>query len=106
MVVYLIVSRSDGDAMLAAGAVTYFGPFSAESRAKFMDKWKDPGCVKRTQSFITEGIINRSPGFDFLSLMRPKPVSGVVSHDTHTLENVLILRLVTKSPLLLHYIYP
>ena len=86
------LQMADGDAMLAAGAVTYFGPFSAECRATFLEKWKDPGGVKRVQSFITEGVIPRSPMFDFLSLLRPAVPSGVVGQDTHTLENILIIR--------------
>lgn len=91
--------KADGDALLAAGAITYYGPFSAETRSKLMRNWVEgslPG-----QSFITEGFVATSRNFDLINaLSTPTELLNLekqgLPKDKQGIENLLIIRELLK----------
>ena len=91
--------KADGDALLAAGAITYFGPFSGDIRAKLLKNWIDgsfPG-----QSFITEGFVCTSRNFDLVSVLStPTELLNLekqgLPKDKQSIENLLIIRELLK----------
>ena len=87
--------KADGDAMLAAGAITYFGPFTDNTRKHIMGCWKEGETAG--QSFITEGLLPRSPLFDLVTVLS-SPTEQLnlakrgLPKDTNSLENILVIR--------------
>ena len=91
--------KADGDALLAAGAITYYGPFSAEIRAKLIENWVDQSLPG--QSFITEGFVSTSRNFDLVTaLSTPTELLNLekqgLPKDKQSIENLLIVRELLK----------
>ena len=94
-----LLLKADGDAILCAGAVTYFGPFSAETRTKMLNMWTKG--FSEEQSFITEGVVTRSAKFDLVEVLS-SPTERLnlekmgLPKDRQSFENLLMIRELLK----------
>ena len=91
--------KANGNALLAAGAITYYGPFSAETRIKLMENWIE--AAMPGQSFITEGFVCTSRTFDLVSVLStPTELLNLekqgLPKDKQSIENLLIIRELLK----------
>lgn len=95
-----LLLKADGDAIICAGAITYYGPFSPETRAKMLKLWTQ--CLSQEQSFLTEGFVARSTKFDLVEVLS-SPTEKLnlqkmgLPQDRQSFENLLIIRELLKT---------